>query len=148
MLLFGRVRAVWSFCALFGVLAACGGAVSTLHAKGKPSGNGPPHLDILNHTDVSIERLHIAETEAVDRARAQGVAPGSDGDRELWGPNLVETAALGPGKSFTVTDARSGRYDVLVLDSDEREQLVKGLKLAPGGKYVLELVDDGWQLPR
>lgn len=145
MLYFRRATLVFLFATF---LAACGGAVSTLHAKGKPTGDGPPQWDIQNHTDVSIERLHVAETEAVDRARAHGTPPGSEEDKELWGPNLIETAALTPGHSFTVPDARSGRYDVLVVDPDGREQLVKGLKLAPGGKYVLELVDEGWQLPR
>jgi hypothetical protein len=43
---------------------------------------------------------------------------------------------------------REGRYDVLAVDPDGREQLIKGLRLKAGGRYALQLEDGGWQLAR
>jgi hypothetical protein len=128
------------------LLVACGGgAVSVLHARGKPTGEGPARLDVKNGSDVAVERLHVAKTEAVDRARGSGAAPGSDEDTALWGDDQLGNAPIAPGKTFTSLALPEGRYDVLATDHDGREQLVKGLHVKAGGKYVLELRDDWTQ---
>ena len=41
----------------------------------------------------------------------------------------------------------AGRYDFLLIGHDQREQLVKHVKLDAGGRYVLE-VNDAWMMGR
>jgi hypothetical protein len=143
-------RRLWIFhvVALALVVCGCGGATSTLVAKGQPKGKGPVELDVVNNTDVTINSLYFAETARVDRARAAGVAPGSDEDLSLWGEDVLGRSGLPAGDSFRADPMREGRYDVLAVDPDGREQLIKGLRLKAGGRYALQLEDGGWQLAR
>jgi hypothetical protein len=126
---------------------ACGGSLSVLHAKGRPKGDGPAHVIVQNSSGVVIEKLYVAKTEAVDRARANGAHPDSEQDQALWGEDQFGNAGLGDGKLYDALNLEADHYDVLVVDHDHREQLVKHLTLKPGGKYVLE-IGDAWTQAR
>jgi hypothetical protein len=130
------------------VLTACGGSVSILHARGKPSGDGPGTVDVKNSSGVTIQKMYVAKTEAVNQARAKGVQPDSAEDQELFGDDRLDNAGLIDGHTFTGIALPAGRYDFLVIDPDQREQLVKGLKIAAGGKYTLEVGTDWTQARR
>jgi hypothetical protein len=131
---------------LLSLVVACGGSVSVLHAKGKPTGSGPAFVTVLNSSGKTIDKLFVAKTEEVDKAKAAHVDPGSADDLALWGEDELDKYGLEEGKATDVKLAE-GRYDVLVLDKGGREQLVKGLKLKAGGKYVLEIGSD-WTMGR
>src|SRR5262249_21872670 len=128
-------------------LAACGGSLSVLHAKGKPTGQGAAELTVKNSSGTGIHRLYIAKTDAVDQAKERGAAPGSGADAALWGDDQLGNAGIPEGQSFSSLHVEEGRYDVLVVDKDNREQLVKRLKLQSGGRYVLE-IGDAWTMAR
>jgi hypothetical protein len=129
------------------LVTACGGTTATLHARGKPTGEGPAKLLLLNHADVAVHRIYVARTENVERARTAGAAPGSDRDIELWGEDRLQRGALSEGDTADLGAMRPGRYDLLVMDADDREQLIKALDLKAGGTYVFELADD-WRFPQ
>jgi hypothetical protein len=130
-------------------LVACGGGtISVLHARGHSTGEGPARLDILNSSGIGIHRLYIAKTSAVDAARLNGVQPGSGEDDAVWGKDRLGNEGLVAGSKFGDMEIAADRYDVLVTDVDNREQLVKGLKLKPGAKYVLEIGTDWTQARR
>lgn len=124
------------------LLAACGATISVLHAKGKPSGSGPAAVAVLNSSGTEIDKLYVAKTEDVDKARAAHVNPGSDDDIALWGEDELGRSGLNEGKTFDQLKLPEGRYDVLVVDKGGREQLIKGLRLKPGARYVLEIGSD------
>jgi hypothetical protein len=130
------------------VLGACGGSISVLHARGRPSGDGPGTVEVKNSSGVTVQRLFIAKTEDVNRARAGGVQPDSAEDQELFGDDRLDNAGLIDGHSFPGVTLPAGRYDFLVVDPDQREQLIKGLKISAGGKYVLEVGSDWTQARR
>jgi predicted nucleic acid-binding Zn-ribbon protein len=130
------------------VAVACGGgSLSVLHAKGKPSGEGPARVDIQNSSGVAVHRLYIAQTDAVDRAKLAGVTPGSGEDDAVWGTDRLGNEGLPDGRTFDGVVLEPARYDVLVTDVDNREQLVKRLNVKAGGKYLLE-VGDNWTQAR
>ena len=133
--------------ALLLAVACGGGTLSVLHAKGKPKGDGPARVDVQNSSGVGIHRLYIAKTDAVDRAKLAGVAPGSGEDDAVWGTDRLGNNGLPTGKLFDGIVLEADRYDVLVTDADNREQLVKRLNVKAGGKYVLE-IGDNWTLAR
>lgn len=137
--------------AVAGVLllaAACGGGtLSVLHGKGRPTGEGPARVDVQNSSGVAIHRLYVAKTDAVDRAKLAGVQPGSGEDDAVWGTDRLGNEGLPAGKTFDGIVLEADRYDVLVTDADNREQLVKRLNVKAGGKYVLE-IGDNWTLAR
>jgi hypothetical protein len=124
--------------ATLGLAFACGGTLTVLHAKGHTGSDGA-HVDVLNSSGVPIEKLHIAKTETVDRARSAGVTPDSPEDDALWGNDELGNAGLVEGHTFKDLTLPEGRYDVLVVDHDHREQLVKHLSLHAGRKYILEI---------
>lgn len=70
---------------VFLFVTACGGSVSVLHAKGKPTGDGPAKVAVLNSSGTTIDKLYVAKTEDVNKARAAHASPGSDEDTALWG---------------------------------------------------------------
>jgi hypothetical protein len=139
---FLRLSAITLSVALGLALGCGGGSLSVLHAKGKFAGDGA-HVDVLNSSGVSIEKVYVVQTEAVDRARAAGVAPDSPEDDALWGTDRLDNAGLVEGHTFADLTLPEGRYDVLVVDHDHREQLVKHLSLHAGRKYILE-IGTGW----
>ena len=128
------------------LLVACGGSLSVLH-RGKHTGEGAARVDVENKSGTRVEQLYVARTEAVNRARASGVQPGSSEDAAVWGDDRLDNAGLGEGQTFRDLVLPEGRYDVLVVDHDHREQLVKNLRLDSGRKYVLELGTD-WAMAR
>ena len=117
-----------------------------LHARGKPTGEGPAAVAVKNSSGESIEKLFVAKTEAVDKAHDAGSSPGSDADTALWGDDQLGNAGIPEGRSFDMHLA-AGRYDFLLVGHDQREQLVKHVKLDAGGRYVLE-VNDAWMMGR
>jgi hypothetical protein len=128
-------------------LAACGGSLSVLHAKGKATGSGPAFVTVLNSSGTMIDKLFVAKTEDVDKAKAARVDPGSADDVALWGDDELDKYGLNEGKAYNSLKLAEGRYDVLVVDNGGREQLVKGLRLKAGGRYVLEIGSD-WTMGR
>jgi hypothetical protein len=143
-----RVLALSTMLLLSVPCVACGGgAISVLHAKGKPSGDGPARVDVLNSSGTGIHRLYVAKTETVNKARAAGIQPGSAEDSALWGDDQLGNQGLVEKHTLTITLPEGERYDVLVTDKDNREQLVKGLRVKAGGKYVLE-IGDAWAQAR
>jgi len=132
---------------LVSLLAACGGSMSVLHAKGKPTGGGPALVTVLNSSGTTIDKLFVAKTEDIDKARAAHVDPGSADDLALWGEDELDKSGIEEGKAYNHLKLAEGRYDVLVIDKGGREQLVKGLRMKPGGRYVLEIGSD-WTLGR
>lgn len=129
------------------LLVACGGSISVLHAKGKPTGSGPAKVVVLNSSGTTIDKLFVAKTEDVDKAKAAHVDPDSGDDAALWGEDELDKAGLDEGKTFDELKLAEGRYDVLVVDKGGREQLVKGLRIKPGGRYILEIGSD-WTMGR
>jgi len=128
-------------------VACGGGAISVLHAKGKPTGEGAAELAIKNASGTGIVKLYIAKTEAVDKAREAGASPGSNADQALWGEDRLVSAGIAEDSLWSGVKLEPANYDVLVIAKDHREQLVKHLRLQGGGHYVLELKDD-WMLGR
>lgn len=129
-------------------LVACGGGtLSVLHAKGKASAEGPVRVDVLNSSGVTIEKLFVQKSETVDHAKAAGVAPDSEEDADLWGEDRLGHQGLLEGHTYDELALPEGRYDVLVVDHDHREQLVKHLLVRGGRKYVLE-IGDAWTQAR
>jgi hypothetical protein len=128
--------------------AACGGGtLSVLHSGKRPTGEGPAVVVVRNSSGVGIDRLFVAKTEAVDHARAAGAAPGSSEDAALWGEDQLGNAGIAEGHTFSELKLPEGQFDVLVVDRDHREQLVKHLRLHAGGKYVLE-IGTAWAIAR
>jgi hypothetical protein len=136
---------LWTLVAAVSFVIGCGGgAVSVLHARGKPTGDGPAQLAIKNASGQSIEKLFVAKTEAVDQA---GAAPGSGADEALWGDDQLGNAGIPEGQTWDGLHLAAEHYDILVVGHDHREQLVKHLDLKSGGRYVLEVKDD-WTMGR
>src|ERR1041385_4387094 len=82
------------------LVIACGGSVSVLHAKGKPTGTGSAAMLVLNSSGTTIQELYVARTEDVNKAKAAHVEPGSADDRTMWGEDKLDNAGLGEGKTF------------------------------------------------
>jgi len=128
-------------------IACGGGAISVLHAKGKPTGDGAAELAVKNASGTGIEKLYVAKTDAVDKAHEAGASPGSDADQALWGEDRLVSAGIADGAVWAGLHLEPAHYDVLVIAKDHREQLVKHLNLKSGGRYVLEIKDD-WTMGR
>jgi hypothetical protein len=136
----------------FGVLLAlsaisCGAPQSTLHQLGTPKGSGPIDFQVENRTGTVINNLWIAKTAAVSAAPRAAFESGSPEQQKLWGDDQLVSSALEPGGKLRVPIAEPDRYDVRIADRDGREQHIAGLKVAAGGRYVLELNDSGWRHP-
>src|ERR1041385_8551974 len=129
------------------VLTGCGGSISVLHAKGKPTGNGTAAVLVLNSSGTTIDKLYDAKTEDVNIARAAGAHPGSADDDALWGDDELGRSGLDEGKTFDEIKLPEGRYDVLVVDKGGREQLIKNLRIQSGGRYTLEIGTD-WTMAK
>jgi hypothetical protein len=128
-------------------LAGCGASMSVLHAKGKPTGSGPALVTVLNSSGTTIDKLFVAKTEDVDKAKTAHVDTGSADDLAMWGEDELDKSGIEEGKAYNYVKLGEGRYDVLVVDKGGREQLIKGLKMKPGGRYVLEIGSD-WTMGR
>ena len=129
------------------LIAGCGATMSVLHAKGKPTGSGPALVTVLNSSGKTIDKLFVAKTEDIDKAKAAHVDTGSADDLALWGEDELDKSGIEEGKAYNYVKLAEGRYDVLVIDKGGREQLIKGLRMKPGGRYVLEIGSD-WTMGR
>lgn len=101
-------------------------------------------LEVLNNTSVVIVGLYMARTEDVENAKRGHTRWGSESEAETWGNDLL-SADLLPDRRAEVPISSPGRWDVRPVDEDGRYQHVAGLKLRPGGRYLLEINDGNWR---
>ena len=100
------------------------------------SGDAPPEPQ----PDVPASETAATTPEAAPGATAAPPA------RTGWFDRLK--SGLESGGKVRVTIPKPGSYDVRAVDRDGREQHVANLRLAAGGRYVLELEEGGWRAPR
>jgi hypothetical protein len=128
-----------------GWLSACGGPNSRLLTVRAGGGSGAVDFAVKNATSAPINALYLTKTERISAAgenldydSAQGV--------ELWGPDLLSHSGIGAGERVKVDVPEPGIWDVRAVDRDSRYQHVTGLRLAAGGRYILELNEGGWRV--
>jgi len=124
-----------------GVSTGCAGAPSRLVTVKSGTGEGPVRLEVKNLSDVPINNLYLARTEQVG-AELEADSPDSE---KVWGGDLL-SGAIARGERVPVPVPAPGRWDARVLDRDGRYQHIAGLKLAAGGRYILELNEGGWRV--
>jgi hypothetical protein len=124
-----------------GALAGCGGAPSRLVTVKAGSGQGAVELEVKNLSDVAINSFYLLPSERVPE-KLDNTAPDSE---SIWGVDLL-TAAIPTGSRVPIPVPSPGRWDAKATDSDGRYQHIAGLKLAAGGRYILELNDGGWRV--
>jgi hypothetical protein len=108
-------------------------------------GSGPIQFEVKNLTDVPIDYFYLAKTERVNAAGGPKLDPNSPEGAEVWGPDLTGNG-IGVGKRDAIPVSEPGRWDARAVDGDRREQLITGLKLDAGGRYILELYENGWRV--
>ena len=128
---------------LIAVLSACGGPTSRLVTVRTGSGSGALDFTVKNGTDTAINALYIAKTERVNAA-GQNLDDDAPEGAALWGADLLTHSGMGVGQSVQV-DVPPGTWDVRALDTHRRYQHITRLRLAAGGRYILELNDGGWR---
>ena len=101
-------------------------------------------LEVLNNTDVVIVGVYMARTEDVRHAKQGHTRWGSESEAETWGNDLLN-ADLETGERAEIPVTAAGRWDIRPVDEEGRYQHVAGLKLQPGGRYVLEINDGNWR---
>jgi hypothetical protein len=127
------------------LLLGCGGPGTRLvTVKAGGSGGGNIDFSVKNLSDVAINTFYLARSEAVDKAGGPRLDPSSPEGADVWGPDLLG-GPIQVGKSEPVSVPGPGRFEARAVDRDGREQLVTGLKLQAGGRYVLELYEGGWR---
>ena len=119
----------------------CGGAPSRLVTVKSGTGEGPVQLEVKNLSDVPINNLYLARTEQV----GSELETDSPEGEKVWGTDLL-TGAIARGERVPVPVPGPGRWDARALDRDGRYQHIAGLKLAAGGRYILELNEGGWRV--
>ncbi len=123
-------------------IVGCGGESSRLVTVKSGSGEGPVDFAVKNATDVGINALFMAKTEAVNDPKLD---PDSPEGQAIWGGDLLG-AAIPVGERVPIAVREPGRWDVRAVDRDDRFQHVSGLKLDAGGRYILELHEGGWRV--
>lgn len=121
--------------------SGCGGAPTRLVTVKTGTGEGAVQLEVKNLTDVPINNLYLAKTDQV----GPELDPDSPQGQAVWGPDLL-SGAIAMGSRVPVNVAGPGRWDARALDRDGRYQHVAGLKLEAGGRYILELNENGWRV--
>ncbi|GMV16598.1 MAG: hypothetical protein AMXMBFR56_48220 [Polyangiaceae bacterium] len=129
------------------LLGCGGGAPSRLHTLGKPKGTGEVDFQVENRTSAIVNNLYVTESERVRSASREALQAGTAEQAALWGDDRLRSGLESGGK-VRVTIPKPGSYDVRAVDRDGREQHVANLRLAAGGRYVLELEEGGWRAPR
>lgn len=124
-----------------GVLMGCGGAPSRLVTVKAGSGQGAVELEVKNLSDAAINNFYLLPSERVPE-KLDNTAPDSE---SIWGTDLL-TAAIPTGSRVPIPVPGPGRWDAKATDRDGRYQHIAGLKLAAGGRYILELNDGGWRV--
>jgi len=127
------------------VAVACGGTATRLVTVKVGTGQGPIDFSVKNLTDVPINTFYLAKTERVEATGKNRVEPDTPEGQALWGPDLTGEA-IPVGKTEPITVPAPGRWDARAVDRDGREQLITGLHLAAGGKYILELYEGNWRV--
>ena len=131
---------------LVGLLAAaCGGPATRLVTVRFATGQGNVDFSVKNLTDVPINTFYLAKTERVEANGKHQVDANTPEGEALWGPDLTG-GAIAVGKTEPITVASPGRWDARAVDRDGREQLITGLHLDAGGKYILELYEGNWRV--
>lgn len=119
----------------------CGGSGTRLVTVKSGGGEGAIELEVKNLTDVPINNFFLAKSE---RVSAQLDADSPVG-QQVWGGDLTSTG-IATGTRTRVPVAGPGRWDARALDRDGRYQHVAGLRLEAGGRYILELQENGWRV--
>ncbi|HVY31250.1 MAG TPA: hypothetical protein VHB79_32055 [Polyangiaceae bacterium] len=127
--------------ALGGASSGCGGAPTRLVTVKAGTGEGAIQFEVKNLTDVPINSLYLVPTDKVP----QQLDNESTEAQNMWGADLLN-AAIPKGERVPVPVAGPGRWDCKAVDRDGRYQHIAGLKLAAGGRYILELNDSGWRV--
>jgi hypothetical protein len=127
------------------LLAACGGPSTRLvTVRAGNAAGGKIDFSVKNLTDVPINTFYLAKTEAVDKAGGPALDPNSPEGSDVWGPDLTG-GPISVGKTEPIEVTSPGRWDARAVDRDGREQLITGLKLEAGGRYILELYEGNWR---
>jgi hypothetical protein len=124
-----------------GATTGCGGAPTRLVTVKTGTGQGAVQLEVKNLTSVPINSLYLAKTESIP----EQIDNDSPEAQNLWGGDLL-VGAIAMGQRVPVSVPGPGRWDARAVDRDGRYQHVAGLKLDPGGRYILELNDGGWRV--
>ncbi len=123
----------------------CGGPGTRLVTVKAGTGSGPIDFRVKNLTDVAINTFYLAKTERVTGTGKERVEPNSPEGDALWGPDL-SGQAIPRGESQPIPVPSPGNWDARAVDRDGREQLITHLRLAAGGKYILELYEGNWRV--
>jgi hypothetical protein len=127
------------------LVAGCGGTSTRLVTVRSGTGSGPIDFSVKNLSDVPINTFYLAKTERVEATGKERIEPNSPEGDELWGPDL-SGHAIPTGGTQAIPVASPGNWDARAVDRDGREQLITHLRLAAGGKYILELYDGNWRV--
>ena len=130
------------------VLACAGGPPSRLHTLGKPSGDGAIRFAVENRTSAIVNNLYVAPSQKVQSAGEAAFQGDAAAQAALWGDDRLPGSGLEPKGKVEIAIPAPGTYDVRARDRDGREQHVAGMRLQAGGRYVLELEEGGWRMPR
>jgi hypothetical protein len=120
--------------------SGCGGAPTRLVTVKAGGAEGPIQLEVKNLTDVTINNFYLAPTDSVP----DQIDHDSPDGQKIWGVDLL-AGGIATGSRVPVAVAGPGRWDARAVDRDGRYQHVAGLKLQPGGRYILELNESGWR---
>jgi hypothetical protein len=127
------------------IALGCGGTATRLITVKVGTGQGAIDFAVKNLSDVPINTFYLAKTERVEATGKERVEPNSPEGEALWGADLTGRA-IGIGQTQAIPVPSPGRWDARAVDRDGREQLITGLKLAAGGKYILELHEGNWRV--
>jgi hypothetical protein len=127
------------------LVTGCGGTSTRLVTVKSGTGSGPIDFRVKNLTDVPINTFYLAKTERVEATGKERIEPNSPEGDALWGPDL-SGQAIPIGETQPIPVTSPGNWDARAVDRDGREQLITRLRLAAGGKYILELYDGNWRV--
>lgn len=80
-------------------------------------------IKFTNKSDFSIHHIYLSETKENE-----------------WGPDQLgdkHSDVVEPGSSFTLTDIKPNKYDIKIVDEDEDECVVGGVKVAASENVIL-----------
>jgi len=80
-------------------------------------------IKFTNKSDYSIHHIYLSESKENE-----------------WGPDQLgdgDADVIDPGESFTLTDISPNKYDVKIVDEDQDECVVGGVKVAANENVIL-----------